>query len=130
MTAELPTGTVTFLFTDVEGSTELLTRIGKDDYGALLAEHHRLIRAAVADSKGHEVDTQGEAFFAVFPSASDAVSAAARLQRDLAAAGLLVRIGLHTGQPSVTYNRAAARMSDCPQWSDITHRPQWTARRR
>ena len=101
MAAELPSGTVTFLFTDVEGSTALLTQIGKDAYGELLAEHHRLIRAAVADDGGHEVDTQGEAFFAAFPSATGAVSAATRLQRELTAAGLSVRIGLHTGQPNV-----------------------------
>jgi predicted ATPase/class 3 adenylate cyclase len=98
---ELPSGTVTFLFTDVEGSTALLTRIGKDAYAELLAEHHRLIRAALADDGGHEVDTQGEAFFAAFPSATGAVSAATRLQRELTAARLSVRIGLHTGQPNV-----------------------------
>ena len=98
---ELFSGIVTFLFTDVEGSTALLTRIGKDAYGELLAEHHRLIRAGVADAGGREVDTQGEAFFAAFPSATDAVAAAARLQRELTAAGLPVRIGLHTGQPKV-----------------------------
>jgi predicted ATPase/class 3 adenylate cyclase len=101
VTGELPSGTVTFLFTDVEGSTALLTRIGKEAYGELLAEHHRLIRAGVADAGGREVDTQGEAFFAAFPSATDAVAAAARLQRELTAAGLPVRIGLHTGQPNV-----------------------------
>ncbi len=101
MAGELPSGTVTFLFTDVEGSTALLTRIGTDAYGKLLAEHHRLIRAGVADAGGREVDTQGEAFFAVFPSATDAVAAAARLQRELTAAGLPVRMGLHTGQPIV-----------------------------
>jgi predicted ATPase/class 3 adenylate cyclase len=98
---ELLSGTVTFLFTDVEGSTELLTRIGQDAYGELLAEHHRLIRAGVADADGREVDTQGEAFFAAFPSATGAVAAAARLQRELTAAGLRVRMGLHTGQPKV-----------------------------
>ena len=97
----LPSGTVTFLFTDVEGSTALLTQIGKDAYGKLLAEHHRLIRAAVDDGGGSEVDTQGEAFFAVFPGATDAVATAARLQRELTAAGLRVRMGLHTGQPTV-----------------------------
>jgi predicted ATPase/DNA-binding SARP family transcriptional activator len=100
-TTELPSGTVTFLFTDVEGSTALLARIGKDAYGELLAEHHRLIRAAVGAAGGREVDAQGEAFFAAFPSATGAVAAAVRLQRDLAAAGLRVRMGLHTGQPKI-----------------------------
>ena len=65
---QLPSGTVTFLFTDVEGSTALLTRIGKDAFAELLAEHHRLIRGAVGDGGGTEVDAQGEAFFAVFPA--------------------------------------------------------------
>jgi predicted ATPase/class 3 adenylate cyclase len=97
----LPSGTVTFLFTDVEGSTALLTQIGKDAYGDLLAEHHRLIRGAVGDGGGSEVDTQGEAFFAVFPGATDAVTTAARLQHELTSAGLQVRMGIHTGQPSV-----------------------------
>jgi class 3 adenylate cyclase len=97
----LPSGTVTFLFTDVEGSTALLTQIGNDAWGGLLAEHHRLIRSAVGDGSGTEVDTQGEAFFAVFPGATDAVTTAVRLQRELTAAGLRVRMGLHTGQPDI-----------------------------
>jgi predicted ATPase/class 3 adenylate cyclase len=98
----LPQGTVTFLFADVEGSTELLTRIGKDAYGELLGEHRRLVDAAVADAKGRIVDTQGDAFFAGFPRASAAVACAARLQRDLAETPLHIRIGLHTGQPVLT----------------------------
>jgi predicted ATPase/class 3 adenylate cyclase len=98
----LPQGTVTFLFADVEGSTELLTRIGKDAYGELLGEHRRLVDAAVADAKGRIVDTQGDAFFAAFPRASAAVACAARLQRDLAETPLHIRIGLHTGQPVLT----------------------------
>jgi len=78
---QLPSGTVTFLFTDVEGSTALLTEIGKDAFAERLTEHHRLIRGAVGDGGGSEVDSQGEAFFAVFPVATDAVTTAARLQR-------------------------------------------------
>jgi predicted ATPase/class 3 adenylate cyclase len=101
VTRELLSGTVTFLFTDLEGSTQLLTQIGRDAYGESMAEHHRLIRAAVAEAGGREVDTQGEAFFVAFPTATDAVATAARLQRELTAAGLRVRIGLHTGQPKV-----------------------------
>jgi predicted ATPase/class 3 adenylate cyclase len=99
---ELPTGTVTFLFADVEGSTELLTKVGKDAYGDLLAEHRRLVDAAVADEDGRIVDTQGDAFFAAFPRASAAVVCAARLQRELAETAIRVRIGLHTGQPALT----------------------------
>ena len=100
--AELPTGTVTFLFTDVEGSTELLRRIGNDAYAALLAEHGRLVDAAATHEDGRVVDTQGDAFFAAFPSATAAVATAAHLQRELEDAELRVRIGIHTGQPALT----------------------------
>jgi class 3 adenylate cyclase len=100
----LPQGTVTFVFTDVEGSTELLTRIGKDGYGELLAEHGRLVDVAVGDANGSVVDTQGDAFFAAFPGASTAVGCAARLQRELAGTPLRVRMGIHTGQPALTPN--------------------------
>jgi predicted ATPase/class 3 adenylate cyclase len=99
---ELPTGTVTFLFADVEGSTDLLTKVGKDAYGDLLAEHRRLVDAGVADADGRIVDTQGDAFFAAFPRASAAVACAAHLQRELAGTAIRVRIGLHTGQPALT----------------------------
>ena len=101
---ELPTGTVTFLFADVEGSTELLTRVGKEAYGELLAEHRRLVEAAVADAEGGIVDTQGDAFFAAFPRASAAVACAARLQRELAETAIRIRVGIHTGQPALTPN--------------------------
>src|SRR6266540_880306 len=100
--AELPTGTVTFLFTDVEGSTELLRRIGNGAYAALLAEHGRLVDAAATHEDGRVVDTQGDAFFAAFPSATAAVATAAHLQRELEDAELRVRIGIHTGQPTLT----------------------------
>jgi predicted ATPase/class 3 adenylate cyclase len=100
--SELPTGTVTFLFTDVEGSTALLTRIGEEAYGELLAEHSRLVDGAVESANGRVVDTQGDAFFAAFASATAAVVCAARLQRELASTALRVRIGIHTGQPAVT----------------------------
>ena len=99
---ELPTGTVTFLFADVEGSTELLTKVGKEAYGDLLADHRRLVDAAVAQADGRIVDTQGDAFFAAFPRASAAVACAASLQRELAETAIRVRIGLHTGQPALT----------------------------
>jgi len=100
----LPEGTVTFLFTDVEGSTELLTKVGKDAYGELLEEHRGLVDAAVGDANGSVVDTQGDAFFAAFPGASAAVACAARLQRELAGTALRVRMGIHTGQPTLTPN--------------------------
>ena len=73
---ELPTGTVTFLFTDIEGSTRLLQELG-DAYAGVLAEHRRALREAFRLHDGVEVDTQGDAFFVAFARASDAVEAAA-----------------------------------------------------
>jgi predicted ATPase len=98
---ELPTGTVTFLFTDIEGSTRLLDELG-DQYAELLAEHHRLMRGAFKPHGGVEVDTQGDAFFVAFERASDAVAAAKAAQEALTPTGLRVRMGIHTGQPLVT----------------------------
>ncbi|MGZ3679245.1 MAG: ATP-binding protein [Ktedonobacterales bacterium] len=102
--AELPTGTVTFLFTDIEGSTRLLQQLG-ERYENVLADHRRLLRAAFEAHSGHEVDTQGDAFFVAFSRAVDALSCAAQAQRSLAAhlwpdgAAVRVRMGLHTGEP-------------------------------
>jgi DNA-binding NarL/FixJ family response regulator/class 3 adenylate cyclase len=107
---ELPSGTVTFLFTDVEGSTRLLQRLG-DDYAAALADHHQLLRAAFEENGGQEIDTQGDAFFFAFRRAKDAVGAALSGQRALAAhpwpaeTRLRVRMGLHTGEPAVADTR-------------------------
>ncbi len=102
--AALPTGTVTFLFTDVEGSTRLLQQLG-DRYAEVIATHHRLLRAAIQDGHGHEMDTQGDALFVAFPRARDALQAAVAAQRALHAHpwpdGIIVRVrmGLHTGEP-------------------------------
>jgi predicted ATPase/class 3 adenylate cyclase len=99
----LPTGTVTFLFTDIEGSTRLLQTLG-DRYGDLLDEHCRIMRTAIGDANGIEVGTEGDSFFAVFPSAADAVTATIAAQRQLAthdwpeSADVRVRMGLHTGE--------------------------------
>jgi class 3 adenylate cyclase len=99
----LPVGTVTFLFTDIEGSTRLLSALG-DRYPALLATHNELLRDSIARHAGIEVSTEGDAFFAVFGSALDAVTATAEAQRELAAmpgsepAIVRVRMGLHTGE--------------------------------
>jgi predicted ATPase len=98
VTEGLPSGTVTFLFTDIEGSTRLLSELG-DEYATALAEHRRVVREAVARHGGVEVDTQGDAFFVAFARASDAVAAAAEAQ---AALSLPVRMGLHTGEPQLT----------------------------
>jgi class 3 adenylate cyclase len=97
---ELPTGTVTFLFTDIEGSTRLLHELG-DAYAHALAEHRRVLREAFAQHSGVEVDTQGDAFFVVFSRAKDAVAAAADAQTTLDGP-IRVRMGLHTGEPLVT----------------------------
>ena len=97
-----PSGTVTFLFTDVEGSTRLLHELGAEGYAEALAEHRRLIRGACAAQGGVEVDTQGDAFFFAFPNASGAVSAASSMTEALAFGPIQVRVGLHTGTPLVT----------------------------
>jgi predicted ATPase/class 3 adenylate cyclase len=81
---DLPTGTVTILFTDIEGSTRLLQRLGPDAYGRLLGDHHRLIRDAVRACRGVEIKTEGDAFFIVFQGAADALTAAVQAQRELA----------------------------------------------
>ena len=99
MRDDLPTGTVTFLFTDVEDSTKLLQSLGAEAYAEALAEHRRVIRGACAAEGGVEVDTQGDAFFFAFPTAPGAVSAAAALMETLATGPIRVRVGLHTGTP-------------------------------
>jgi class 3 adenylate cyclase len=102
---DLPSGTVTFAFTDIEDSTALLLKLG-DLYGDTLAEHRRLVREAFS-AEGVEIDTQGDAFFFAFPRAREAVAAAAEVQRAHAGfdwprgAAVRVRIGLHTGEPHV-----------------------------
>ena len=98
---DLPSGTVTFLFTDVEGSTRLLQEHGST-YVELLADHRRALRAAFAEHGGVEVDTQGDAFFVAFPRATDAVAAAADGRQSLVSGPVRVRIGIHTGEPIVT----------------------------
>jgi predicted ATPase/class 3 adenylate cyclase len=98
MSAELPTGTVTLLFTDIEGSTKLLHELG-ERYAETLAEHRGALRSAFTRHGGVEVDTQGDAFFVAFARASDAVAAAAEAQRALATGPVRVRMGLHTGEP-------------------------------
>ncbi len=102
--AGLPTGTVTFLFTDIEGSTRLLQRLG-DRYAEVLAAHHRLLRSAIHNAHGHEIDAQGDALFVAFPRAKDALLAAVAAQRAIRVHSwpdriiLRVRMGLHTGEP-------------------------------
>ncbi len=100
--------TLTFLFTDIEGSTALLRRLGEDVYAQVLADHHSLIRSSLAAHGGEEVGTQGDAFFAVFSSPRACVAAVTRIQQALAAhrwpAGehVRVRMGVHTGEAAKT----------------------------
>jgi predicted ATPase/class 3 adenylate cyclase len=107
--AQRPTGTVTFLFTDIEGSTRLLHELG-DSYRGALEDHRRLLREAFEGHAGYEVDTQGDAFFVAFSRAQDAVRAAAEAQRALAAhewpgkKPLRVRMGIHTCEATATDN--------------------------
>jgi len=117
---ELPSGTVTFLFTDVEGSTRLLHELGAEAYAGALAEHRRILRQAFGAHGGVEVDTQGDAFFVAFPTAPGALRAAEEAPAGLAAGPIRVRMGIHTGTPHLAeegyvgadVNRAA-RIAAC-----------------
>jgi DNA-binding NarL/FixJ family response regulator/class 3 adenylate cyclase len=107
---ELPTGTVTFLFSDVEGSTELLRTL-RDGYADVMADHERLLRSAFEAAGGHEINTQGDSFFVAFRKPKDAVGAALEAQRAIGShqwpqgAEMRVRIGIHTGEASVAGDR-------------------------
>src|SRR6266508_1676740 len=101
-----PSGTVSFLFTDIEGSTRLLDKL-REHYADVLAEHHEILRAAIQKWHGREVDTQGDAFFVTFTRALDAVQCASEAQRALVShiwrhdEPVRVRMGLHTGEPLI-----------------------------
>jgi class 3 adenylate cyclase len=99
---ELPGGTVTFLFTDIEGSTRLLHELGPASYADALAEHRRIVREAATAHGGVEVDTQGDAFFIAFPTPGGAAEAAQAAREGLEPGAIRVRMGLHTGAPTVT----------------------------
>ena len=104
---DLPTGKVTFFFTDIEGSTHLLQYLGDDRYAQVLADQRRIMRAVFQDWRGHEFHTEGDAFLVAFATAADAVAAAAEALRALAAhtwpegAPVRVRVGLHTGEAAL-----------------------------
>ena len=108
--AEIPTGAVTFLFTDIEGSTRLVKQL-RERYAAVLADHRSLLRAAFVAHRGYEVDTQGDSFFVAFASARDALLAAVEGQMALLShdwpdgVEIRVRMGLHTGQAIVSDGR-------------------------
>src|SRR5580765_1649354 len=100
----LPSGTVTFLFSDIEGSTRLLDRLGRDGYAAVLSQHNELLRGVFAANGGVEIDRQADAFFVAFTRAGTALTAAVAAQRAIAGHSwpeggtVRVRIGLHTGE--------------------------------
>jgi class 3 adenylate cyclase len=105
--SQLPGGTVTFVFTDIEGSTRLLQELGDEEYGRVSGDHRRIVRETFRTRDGTEIDTQGDSFFFSFPRARDAVAAAVEAQRALrdhqwpGGRELLVRMGIHTGEPQV-----------------------------
>src|SRR5690242_21307887 len=115
--AERPSGTVTFLFTDIEGSTRLLAELGAERYAAALEDHRRIIRRAIGRHNGHEVDTQGDSFLIAFQRAAEAVGAAEDAQRDLASEPwpgdqrLTVRMGIHTADVLGVEDRKSTRLN-------------------
>ena len=122
---DLPRGTVTFLFTDIEGSTRLLSELG-ERYADALARHRRLLREAFRAHGGVEVDTQGDAFFYAFAKAADAVAAAVEAQEMLTSGPIRVRMGVHTGQPQLTDEgyvgldvHAGARVAACAHGGQV-----------
>ena len=101
MRHQLPSGSVTLLLTDIEGSTRVLNELGAEAYEEALADHRRLLREAFTRHDGVEVDTQGDAFFYAFPSAPAAIEAAGEAQRALSVGPIRVRMGVYTGRPYV-----------------------------
>jgi predicted ATPase/class 3 adenylate cyclase len=134
VTDALPTGTVTFLFTDVEGSTRLLDELGAAGYAVELARHRRIVRGSLAEHGGVEVDTQGDAFFCAFGSARAAVACAAEIQNALSDGQLRVRIGVHTGEALVVDRHyvgidvhRAARIGACGHGGQVVVSPATVA---
>jgi class 3 adenylate cyclase len=130
--ASLPRGTVTFLFSDIEGSTGLLRRVGDDVFAAIRRDHRRLLRDSFAAHGGKEIDTAGDGFFVAFESARDAVAAAVSAQLELArfawpaGAEVRVRMGLHTAEPHLAEDgyvgigvHRAARICDAARGGQI-----------
>jgi class 3 adenylate cyclase len=123
---DLPTGTVTFVFTDVEGSTSLLNELGAEAYADAVADHRAVIREACIRNGGVEVDTQGDAFFFAFPTAPGALEAASTFTDHLAANGQIrVRVGVHTARPCSERKGMSATMSTAP----LASPPRGTAAR-
>jgi class 3 adenylate cyclase len=109
--SDLPEGTVTFLFTDIEGSTRLLEQL-REGYATLLADQRRILRGAFQKWHGHEVDTQGDSFFVAFGRAADAIACVIEAQAQALSehtwpegVTVRVRMGMHTGEPMVAQHR-------------------------
>jgi class 3 adenylate cyclase len=96
---EQPAGSITLVFTDIEGSTRLLRELGEEAYRDALAEHRRVVREAFAS--GYEVDEEGDAFFYAFPTAGSAVAAVEQAMRALERGPIRIRVGMHTGEPAL-----------------------------
>ena len=94
-----PSGTVTLVFTDIEGSTRLLRELGQDAYLGALAGHRRIVREAFSDHAGYEVDYEGDSFFYSFQSAAEALAAVEQAMAGLAEGPIQLRVGIHTGEP-------------------------------
>lgn len=127
ITSPLPEGTISLLFTDIAGSTQLLRRTG-DAYVGILAEHQHLLREAFHAHHGHEVHTEGDAFFVAFANATEALAAAIEAQQALAShlwpehARVLVRMGLHTGRPlRIDHNYAGLDVHRAKRICDAGH---------
>jgi predicted ATPase/class 3 adenylate cyclase len=132
--SELPTGTVTFLFTDVEGSTKLLDELGAQRYAEALDEHRAIVRGTLVEHGGVEVDTQGDAFFCAFASARAAVACARDVQDALSTTSIRVRIGVHTGEALVAGGHyvgmdvhRAARIGACGHGGQVVLSPSTVA---
>jgi predicted ATPase/class 3 adenylate cyclase len=130
MRQDLPTGTVTFLFTDVEGSTRLLERLGAERYAEALLAHRDVVRFALAEHAGAEVDTQGDAFFCAFGDAARAVACAQEIQSRLAPTPIRVRMGIHSGEAFVADDHyvgldvhRAARIGACGHGGQVVLSP-------
>jgi class 3 adenylate cyclase len=129
--APLPRGTVTFLFSDIEASTDLVRRVGDDVFAAIRGDHRRLLRDAFAERGGREIDTAGDGFFVAFDSARSAVAAAVSAQLALASftwpadAEIRVRMGLHTAEPTSRRGRIC-RDRRSPRWAHLRRRSRWS----
>jgi predicted ATPase/class 3 adenylate cyclase len=129
-----PSGTVSLVFTDIEGSTRLLEELGTDAYREALGEHRRVVREACARFGGYEVDFEGDAFFFAFASASDAVGAVAAFMAGLEPGPIRVRVGIHTGEPALDPPKyvgldvhRAARIMSCAHGGQVVLSPSTVA---